>query len=276
MKKLILAVIMCFAFSVHATASSIDAKLKHVEALENKINAFKTERANIENKLSSIRDEMRAAMEKEKTLREKIINLEHNKTFDGFYYKALIEKKENDIEFLTSHAAKWKLSADFNKINLNINKAKIELIKVKIKVGKTPEIPLEAERAMVKHIKSGLKLNKAKIELIKVKIKEKEAYVKYLKSCLEISEKIDEISKNVSDSGSVFYTINTNLTFAKLGDKQAVLRLKLKQAQSKKAQTEIKEAKAKVKFSKTEHKLYKTHLKFKINENDLKNFLYHD
>ncbi|MDR1103959.1 MAG: hypothetical protein LBK92_01170, partial [Endomicrobium sp.] len=104
MKRLILAVAMCCAFSMYGLATNSDPKLKRIEMLEKKINALKDERANIENKLPPIHDEMRVTIKKAMALKDKIINLQRNVFFGVPYYKALIEKKENDIKILTLRA----------------------------------------------------------------------------------------------------------------------------------------------------------------------------
>jgi predicted nucleic acid-binding Zn-ribbon protein len=105
--------------------------LKRCEALKEKINALKLERKSIEDKLLPIRNKIKIAIENKIALKDKIANLERNKTFGDSYFKALIKKKENGIEFLTSYTVKNKLSTDFNKINLSLNKTKINIIKVK-------------------------------------------------------------------------------------------------------------------------------------------------
>ena len=127
---------------------------------------LKAERENIYSKLPPIRDEMRVAMEKRRTLKEKIISLERNKVLGVTYYKALIEKKENDVKNLTLFAAEYSIYPDLNKINLDIDKAKIELIKAEIKAGKMPEVPLDVAKAMIKYSKAVVKLNEARVKAL--------------------------------------------------------------------------------------------------------------
>jgi peptidoglycan hydrolase CwlO-like protein len=104
MKKLILALAVCYAFCVQGIATNSDAKLNDIEIAQGKINVLKAERGKIYNKLSPIRDEMGVIMEKKRTLKEKIISLERG-VLGIPYYKALIEKKENDVKNLTPFAA---------------------------------------------------------------------------------------------------------------------------------------------------------------------------
>jgi hypothetical protein len=119
MKKLILAVIMCFAFSLHATASSIDAKLKRCEILKEKINALKLERKNIEDKILVVKNEKDAALKKHK----EIVNRFQNYDFlSHAYSKVQLEESENNFEISKLYAAIAKFRLGISKINLNLNK----------------------------------------------------------------------------------------------------------------------------------------------------------
>ncbi|MDR2251381.1 MAG: hypothetical protein LBD98_00890 [Endomicrobium sp.] len=71
MKKLILTIVVCCAFTVYGIAMNSDAKLNDIEMIEKKINALKAERSNIKNKQSSMLelDEVRIYIEKKKGLK---------------------------------------------------------------------------------------------------------------------------------------------------------------------------------------------------------------
>ncbi|MDR1244815.1 MAG: hypothetical protein LBJ98_02425 [Endomicrobium sp.] len=278
MKKLILALAVCFAFVSYAIVTKSDTKLNNIERLEKKINVLKAERKNIYSKLPPLRDEMRVAMEKRRTLKEKIISLERNKVLGVTYYKALIEKKENDVKNLTLFAAEYSIYPDLNKINLDIDKAKIELIKAEIKAGKMPEVPLDVAKAMIKYSKAVVKLNEARIKAIDAKIKEKEAYIEWIEFDVEMLKKVEETIKNTDDFARSLYNTNTNIEFAELGYKQTKLELKLKQVRRKRVQLEIQQAQTHAESCKNEHKFYKTILKFEkvIDEKNLKKFLNRD
>jgi hypothetical protein len=183
MKKLILATAVCFVFSMHATAACQNANLKRCEVLKEKINALKLERKSIEDKLLPIRNKIKIAMENKIALKDKIANLERNKTFGDSYFKALIKKKENGIEESRLFIAGHENLFDLDNINFNIDKTRIKLIKAEIKAGKTPDIPLEVTNAIIKHNKPRIKVDKTIVKVCQAKIKEKEAYVKYFKRC---------------------------------------------------------------------------------------------
>jgi transcriptional antiterminator Rof (Rho-off) len=281
MKKLILAVIMCFAFSVHATAACQNANFKRIEIFKKKINALKLERKSIEDKLLPIRNKIKIAMENKIALKEKITKLELSKTFGDSYFKALIKKKENGIEESRLLIAIHENLFDFDNINFNIDKTKIKLIKAEIKAGKTPKIPLEIAKSMVKYNNPQIKIDKTIVKTYQAKIKEKEAYVKYFKSYLEIGDKEKKIRKNTNDLGDYDlsgYIYNTNIEIAKMYNKQAILRLKLKQAQNERAKAEIKEAQAKAEFSKVSYEFCQIFLKFDkvINKKDFMSHYRHD
>jgi hypothetical protein len=241
---------------MHATAACQNANLKRCKALKEKINAIKLERKSIEDKLLPIRSKIKIAMENKIALKEKITKLERSEASGDSYFKALIKKKENGIEESRLFIAGHENLFDLDNINFNIDKARIKLIKAEIKAGKTPKIPLEVANAIIKHNKPRIKVDKAIVKVYQAKIKEKEAYVKYFKSYLEIGDKEKEIRKNTNDLGDYDlsgYIYNTNIEIAKMYNKQAILRLKLKQAQNERAKAEIKEAQAKVEFSKASY-----------------------
>lgn len=95
MKKLVLAVAVCYAFSVHGITVNSDAKLTTIEVAQGKINAFKAERENIDHKYRAIQAERHVALEKIATLEAEIKNLNCNHGVCTVpHFKARIEKIE--------------------------------------------------------------------------------------------------------------------------------------------------------------------------------------
>jgi hypothetical protein len=273
MRKLVLAVILCCAFSVYGIAVNSDAKLNTVETIRKRITALRAERADIEHKRSSLYDEQGVAKKKAAILKDKIMNLEsNNEAYTVSHFKARIEKMENNIKILTTFIAEKKLRLDINKINLNIDKANIELIKAEIKAGKTPKVPLDVARVLIERNKAWVKVNEATVKIKQMEIKEEEANIKYLENILETGKKGDEIRKNANDSYG--YIFNTNIEIAELRVKRAMLILKLEQARRETTQARIKEAQAGAEFSKITHKFCKTFGKInKVKVIDKKNFM---
>jgi hypothetical protein len=277
MKKILLALLMCCAFSMLGIATNSDAKLKRVEMLEQKINALKLERANIHRKFLPIQDEIEVVSKKKDAIRKKIINLKcNNEAWSVAYFKDLIEKKKNEIKELTLWTAKDNLLLDISKINLSIDKVNIELIKAEIKEGKTPKIPLDVAKALIKHTKSWIKVNEATIEIKQAKIKEKEANIKYFANIIETGDKSDEINKNTNHSYDYIYS--TNIEIAELKVKRAGLILQREQARRDTIYARIKEARAGTEFCKIAHKFCKTLLKFNkvVDEKTFMSFLNHN
>jgi septal ring factor EnvC (AmiA/AmiB activator) len=276
-KRIILTVAVCCAFSAHGIATNSAAELKRIETLKKEINALKVERENIYNKLPPIRDEMKAITEKMDAINAEIKNPSCNRgvcTIPNF--KARIEKIENNIKVLMLFVAEDKFRLDIDKINLSIDKANIELIKVEIKAGKTPKIPLEIAKVLVRRNSALFRVNEATIKIKQAEIKEAKANIKYFENIVETGTKTDEIRRNTNDSYD--YICATNIEIAELKVKRAALILKLEQARREIAQARIKEAQAGAEFSKIQHKLCKTFVKLNkvIDKKNFISFFNHD
>jgi predicted ABC-type ATPase len=269
-------VVVCCTFCTHVIATNSDAKLNDIEKIEKKVDALKAERLNIENKQFFILNEKEIIFKKMDAIKNKLEHLEHNKASNVAYFKGLIEKKENNIELLKHRIASIKLEIDIDKINLKIDKANIELIKAEIKAGKTPKIPLDLAKSLIKRTMSWIKLNETTIKIKQAEIKENVANIKYFENILETGEKSREINKNTNHSYAYIQT--TNIEIAELYDKRAMLILKLEQARKATAYAKIKEAQAGVEFCKLTHKVCKTFLKFNksVDRNNFISFLNHN
>jgi chromosome segregation ATPase len=248
-----------------AIATNSDAKLKRIEMLEKKINALKAERTNIENKCSPILDEMEVLSKRKEALKDKIKKISHNPgVCTSSYFKALLEKAENNIKLLTLYGTYDKLSLDISKINLNIDKANIEIIKAEIKARKTPKTPLDVVKTLIKHTKCLVKYTEANIKAIEAEIKKKRMEINWLEICLEKAIKADEIRKNSNDS-------YRNTEIAELKVKEAMLKLKLEQARKETQQAWIKKEKISIELCKTCLKVEKV-----IDKKNLKLYFNHD
>jgi hypothetical protein len=260
MKKIVLAVILCCTFSIHVIATNSDAKLTAVEVAQEKINALKAERANIENKRSLIIEEVEIYIKKGKELenKTKIPN-----TFS--------EKVENDIKGSKCVLASMKLELDINKINVNIDKANIELIKAEIKAGKTPKIPLELAKAVLKLTKSSSKIIEAGNKCLQVRIKENEAKIKYLEAFIKTQE---ERKKSITKDSYL-----KSIEVAELELVEMMSKLKFEKVREETARSRINEVEACVKyFCKPMAELRKTYLKFEkiVDEENFILFLKHE
>ncbi|MDR1086687.1 MAG: hypothetical protein LBL16_00300, partial [Endomicrobium sp.] len=189
MKKIVLAFVVCCAFSAHEIATNSDTKLKRIEMIEKKISALKAECSNIENRLISILDEGEIYIKKGNELdNETKIPEIPIKVLPSTFPKKVLAKTENDIKMLEHGSAIGKLQIDINLINVNIGKANIELIKAEIKAGKTPKIPLELANAALKLTKSSLKSIEAGNKHTQARLKENEAKIKYLEAAIKTQE----------------------------------------------------------------------------------------
>jgi hypothetical protein len=277
MKRIILAVALCCAFSVHGIAANSAAILKRIEMLEKKINALKAERISIEDKRKLILSETSVGFKKIATLKDKIKSITSNPEFHAVsYHKAKLEKSENVVKILTAWVAADKFLPSIDKVNLNIGKANIELIKAEIKARKTPKVPLELAKALIKRSKAFAKLGMAAAKIKQAELKEEEAKIKYLESWVEINEKVEEIIKNTNSSN--FYIYLTNIEIAELEAKQNTLTLKLEQARRETARVRINVLHAEAEFDKVQYKFCKTYLKFnkEVDEKNLKSFFGHN
>ncbi|GMO68341.1 MAG: hypothetical protein Nk1A_7070 [Endomicrobiia bacterium] len=275
MKKLLLAVVVCCAFSIHSMAINYNAKINDIEK---RINALKAERGKIENKNTSLYNEqLKPLKQKMATIDDKILSLEHNEGFCGLpCLKAKIEKKKTEIEQFTLLANVFENIVKIDKINFDIDKANIELIKAEIKAGKTPKIPLEIIEALIKCDKARVKVSEATIKIKQAKIKKMELKIKILKNIIETGEIVDEIRKNTNDSYDHIYA--TNIEVAKQKIKRAKLLLKLEQSRKGIAQARIKEAQTGNKLYKIDQKFCETALKFEkgVNKESFMSFFRHN
>jgi septal ring factor EnvC (AmiA/AmiB activator) len=260
MKKILLAFIVCCAFSVYAIATNSNAKLNNIEMIEKKINALKAERANIENKRSPIIKESEIYIKKMEEFKNKT---KIPNTFS--------EKVENDIRGLKCALASMKLELDINKIDVNIDKANIELIKAEIKAGKTSKIPLELANAVLKSTKSLSKVIEAENKCFQARIKENEAKIKYLEATIKTQE---ERKKSATKD-----LLIKNIELAELGLVEMMLKLEFEKAQEEMARARTNDVEACVKhYYKPLTKLRKTYLKFDkaIDEKNFVSFLQHE
>ncbi|MDR1244853.1 MAG: hypothetical protein LBJ98_02615 [Endomicrobium sp.] len=272
MKRLILAVALCCAFSVYGLATNSDAKLKRIEMLEKKINALKAEREDIKPKYIAIIDEVCILFKKNAVLKDKIKSQSCNHgVCSGSCLKELLEKSENDHKISILEVTAAELELDGTKIELNINKAFIELIKAEIKAGKMPKAPIEIAKALVKRTQTWIGDCEAKVKVKQAKVKEKEANVKYLEICV----KNNEIKKYTK--GTYSYIGTKNIEIAEMFAKESVLNLKLEQARSETVQAKIKEKQALLKSTQAGVKFCKTFLKFEkaVDKKNLELFFEH-
>jgi peptidoglycan hydrolase CwlO-like protein len=260
MKKLVLAVAVCCAFSIHGIAVNSDVKLNDIERLEKEINALKAERANIRNKQSFIVGEIEIYTKKRKELENK------TKIPDTFS-----EKVENDIKGTKCVLASMKLELDINFINVKIDKANIELIKAEIKAGKTPKIPLKLAKAVLKLTKSSSKIIETGNKCFQVRIKENEAKIKYLKTNIKTEE---EREKSATKDSYI-----KSIEVAELQLVEMMSMLKFEKVREEAARSRINEVEACVKyFCKPMTELRKTYLKFDkvVDEKNFMLFLRHE